>query len=101
MLDEYERQASYPNIIHMAKSESQCLKVTWPRYRAMVVSGCSRLKRMMPHLKCSQNNLLFAKKRLFFFCRVLKIGESVVDPIKSLLKRKFALFIIPFFLTFN
>ena len=54
----------------MAKSDSQCLKVTWPRYRAMVVSGCFRLKRMMPHLKCSQNNLLFVKKRLFFFCRV-------------------------------
>ena len=85
----------------MAKSDSQCLKVIFPRYRAMVVSGCCRLKRMMPHLKCSQNNLLFAKKRLFFFCRVSKIGESVVDPIKSLLKRKFALFIIPFFLTFN
>ena len=67
----------------------------------MVVSGCFRLKRVMPHLKCSQNNLLFAKKQLFFFCRVSKIGESVVDPIKSLLKTKFALSVIPFFLTFN
>ena len=93
--------SDYLNITHMAKSDSQCLKVIFPRYRAMVVSGCCILKRMMPHLNCSQNNILFAKKRLFFFCRVSKIGESVVDPIKRLLKRKFALFIIPFFLTFN